>query len=184
MVLLTLAPNSRNPVLVDIGAAVKRVESGIGNDFALISIRSDLLQWVSPTAAVVAGPCGRYFGYRPHGVVHYGHGLAIGTGGTPRAGLALTWKANAYGWDGEAIFGDSGSAVRIDSLQAAGDLTHLVVDENWLPSFRAGTRIGRMEQIAGRPLAASPLCTSTSDLDDGGEPWSPVVSGNGTIRLP
>jgi hypothetical protein len=184
VVLLTLAPNSQNPVLVDIGAAVKRAESGIGNDFALISIRSDLQQWVSPTEAVVAGPCGRYFGYQPHGVFHYGHGLAIGTGGTPRAGLALTWTGNAYGWDGEGIFGDSGSAVRIDSLQAAGNLTHLVVDPKWVPSFIAGTRIGKMEQIAGRPLANSPLCTSTSDLNDGGSPWAPIVSRNGKVKPP
>jgi hypothetical protein len=102
VVLLTVAPNSGNPVLVDIGAATKRAESGIGNDFALISIRSDLQQWVSPTAAVVARPCGRYFGYQPHGVFHYGHGLAIGTGGTPRAGVALTWQANAYGGTAKA----------------------------------------------------------------------------------
>lgn len=175
VVLLTLAPNSGNPVLVDIGAAVKRVESGIGNDFALISIRSDLQQWVSPTEAIVAGPCGHYYGYKPHAVFHYGHGLAIGTGGTPRVGLAIAWTRSAYGWDGEGIFGDSGSAVRIDSLQAAGNLTHLVVDAKWLPSYIAGTRIGRMQQIAGRPLANSRLCTSTSDLNDGGTPWSPLL---------
>ncbi|HKF81111.1 MAG TPA: hypothetical protein VKB17_09830 [Thermoleophilaceae bacterium] len=70
--------------------------------------------------------------------------------------------------------------MRIHSLQAAGDLTHLVVDENWLPSFIAGTRIARMEQVAGRPLAASPLCTNTSDLDDGGEPCP--RSSAGTAR--
>jgi hypothetical protein len=56
--------------------------------------------------------------------------------------------------------------VRIDSLQAAGNLTHLVVDPKWLPSFIAGTRIARMEQVAGLPLANSPLCTSTGDLND------------------
>jgi hypothetical protein len=43
-------------------------------------------------------------------------------------------------------------------IQAAGDLTHLVVDTNWLPSYVAGTRIRRILQIAGQPLASSPLC--------------------------
>jgi hypothetical protein len=181
VVLLTLAPNTQNPVLVDIGTATRRHENGIGDDFAMISIRPDLQQWVSPTEAVIGGPCGRYFGYQPHGVFHYGHGLAIGTGGTPRAGVALTWKTDAFGWDGEGIFGDSGSAVRVDQMQAAGDLTHLVVDPKWLPSFIAGTRIAKMEQIAGQPMAGSPLCLGSDDLDDGGQPWSPILKAGGKL---
>lgn len=60
VVLLTLAPGTENPVLVDIGAVVKRHENGIGDDFALVAIRPELAGWVSPTAAVVAGPCGAY----------------------------------------------------------------------------------------------------------------------------
>ena len=75
------------------------------------------------------------------------------------AGLALTWQASAFGWSGGAAPGDSGSAVRVNTgMQAAGDLTHLVVDTNWLPSYIAGTRISRILQIAGQPLANSPLC--------------------------
>jgi hypothetical protein len=157
--LLTLAPGGANPVLVDIGTVQKSVDGGIGNDFALVSIRPELQSWVSPTIAVVAGPCGAYGGSGPEAVFHYGHGLAVGTGGTPRAGLALTWQASAFGWSGGAAPGDSGSAVRVNTgMQAAGDLTHLVVDTNWLPSYIAGTRIGRILQIAGQPLANSPLC--------------------------
>jgi hypothetical protein len=34
----------------------------------------------------------------------------------------------------------------------------LVVDTNCLPSYIAGTRIVRILQIAGQPLADSPLC--------------------------
>ncbi|HEX6584391.1 MAG TPA: hypothetical protein VF056_12380, partial [Thermoleophilaceae bacterium] len=50
-------------------------------------------------------------------------------------------------------------AVRVNTgMQAAGDLTHLVVDTSWLPSDIAGTRMGRILQIAGQPLANSPLC--------------------------
>lgn len=156
--LLTLAPGGANPVLVNIGAIQKSVDGGIGNDFAIVPIRAQLQGWVSPTNAVIGGPCGRYLGSGPETVFHYGHGLAIGTGGTPRAGVALTWQATAYGWDGAAIFGDSGSSVRIGTLPAAGNLTHLVVDSRWLPSFIAGTRIARMQQIAGKPMANSPLC--------------------------
>lgn len=74
-------------------------------------------------------------------------------------GFALTWRTAAYGWDGLAIFGDSGSPVRVTDLKAAGNLTHLVVDTRWLPSFVAGTRINRMLQIAkGWTLVDSPLC--------------------------
>jgi hypothetical protein len=159
VVLLTLAPGGANPVLVELGSLQKSVDGGIGNDFALVSIRPELQSWVSPTIAVVAGPCGSYTGSGPEPVFHYGHGLAVGTGGTPRAGLALTWESTAFGWSGAAAPGDSGSAVRVNTgMQAAGDLTHLVVDTRWLPSYIAGTRMSRILTIAGQPLANSPLC--------------------------
>lgn len=159
VVLLTLAPGGSNPVLVDVGTVLAFRDNGIGDDFALVSIRPELYPWVSATTAVVGGPCGSYTGSGPETVAHYGHGLAIGTGGTPRLGLALTWRTTSYGWDGLAIFGDSGSPVRVTTLRAAGNLTHLVVDTAWLPSFIAGTRISRMLQIAsGWSLASSPLC--------------------------
>jgi hypothetical protein len=159
VVLLTIAPGTENPVLVNVGSVLVRRDNGIGDDFGLVSIRPALHSWVDPTIAVVAGPCGAYSGSGPETVAHYGHGLAIGTGGTPRAGVALTWRADAFGWDGAAIFGDSGSPVRVTRLQAAGNLTHLVVDTKWLPSFIAGTRIGKILQIAsGWSLASSSLC--------------------------
>jgi hypothetical protein len=159
VVLLTLAPGGANPVLVELGSVQKSVDGGIGNDFALVSIRPELQSWVSPTIAVVAGPCGSYTGSGPEPVFHYGHGLAVGTGGTPRAGLALKWESSAFGWSGAAAPGDSGSAVRVNTgMQAAGDLTHLVVDTTWLPSYIAGTRMSRILQIAGQPLTNSPLC--------------------------
>ena len=159
VVLLTLTPGSNNPVLIDIGKVVARHSNGVGDDFALIEIDPALYTWVSATTAVIGGPCGAYYGSGPETVWHYGHGLAIGTGGTPRAGIALTWQEDAFGWDSPAIFGDSGSPVRVTDLKAAGDLTHLVVDTNWLPSFVAGTRIAQMLDIAGAwQLVSSPLC--------------------------
>jgi hypothetical protein len=186
VILLTLAPGNGNPVLVDIGTVVARADGGVGNDFALVSIYPSLWSWVSATTAVVGGPCGAYTGsgivsvsnpvrgiqvpfvkglrigptaFGPETVWHYGHGLAIGTGGTPRAGAALIWGPDYFAWDSPSIFGDSGSPVRITDLKAAGDLTHLVVDTRYVPAFVAGTRIGKMLQISGGwSLASSPLC--------------------------
>lgn len=166
VVLLTLAPGTQNPVLVDIGTVIARHDNGIGDDFALVAINPVLNPWVSATTAVIGGPCGQYTGFGPETVAHYGHGLVIGTGGTPRAGVALTWKQDAFGWDSPAIFGDSGSPVRVTALGAAGDLTHLVVDTRWLPSIIAGTRIGKMLQIAkGWSLVNSPLCAGLGGLE-------------------
>ena len=160
VVLLTLTPGTDNPVLIDIGKVVARHDNGVGDDFALVDIYPQLSSWVSATTAVIGGPCGTYDGSGPEIVWHYGQGLAIGTGGTPRSGPALTWQQDAFGWDSVAIFGDSGSPVRVTSgLEAAGDLTHLVVDASWLPSVIAGTRIGKMLQIAqGWQLVSSSLC--------------------------
>lgn len=159
VVILTLAPGTNTSVLIDIGSVVVRHDNGIGDDFALVSIRPELYSWVSATTALIGGPCGMYPGFGPETVEHYGHGLAIGAGGTPRAGIALTWKRDSYGWDSLAIFGDSGSPVRVTDLKAAGNLTHLVVDSQWLPSFIAGTRASKMLSIAeGWSLANSTLC--------------------------
>lgn len=160
VVLLTLLPGTtEQPVLLDIGTVVARRDNDIGDDFALVRIHPDLHPWVSATTALIAGPCGAYAGSGPEVVAHYGHGLAIGTAGTPRVGLALTWRADAFGWDSPAIFGDSGSPVRVANLAAAGNLTHLVVSTDWLPSVVAGTRISRILELAqGWSLVDSPLC--------------------------
>jgi hypothetical protein len=157
--LLTLAPGTENPVLVNVGSVLTFRDNGLGDDFGLVSVRPELNAWVDPTTAGVGGPCGQYGGSGPETVWHYGHGVGIGTGGTPRAGVALSWRADSYGWDGAAIFGDSGSPVRVTDLKAAGNLTHLVVDTTWLPSLIAGTRIGKMLQIAGGwSLSNSSIC--------------------------
>jgi hypothetical protein len=159
VVLLTVAPGGGNPVLVEVGSVLTRVDRGIGADFALVSVRPQLTGWVDPTTAVVAGPCGAYGGSGPETVAHYGHGLVIGTGGTPRAGLALTWKGAGFGWNGAAIFGDSGSPVRVTNLRAAGVLTHIGVVPDYFPSNVFGTRIGKMLSIAqGWSLVSSSLC--------------------------
>ena len=147
-------------VLMNIGSVVKSVDNGVGDDFALVEIRPEWYEETNPSMAHWGGPTGSQTPAVGDPVVHSGHGLAIGTGGTPRAGL-VTWRgeggeANAYGWDGEAINGDSGSGVRHLEGPAVGNLTHLVVGTDTLPAFIAGTTIDRMLQIAGQPLVTAP----------------------------
>jgi len=150
-------------VLMNIGRTVKSVDRGIGNDFALVKVRSEMAQFVNPSMAHVGGPTGAGDPVFGDPVVHTGHGVVIGTGGTPRPGL-VTWEGaergrevDGYGWDGAAIFGDSGSPVRHADGVAVGNLTHLVIAPNVFPAFIVGTNISRIKKIAGVPLATASL---------------------------
>jgi hypothetical protein len=142
-VVLVMAPG----VLVYIGDTTKSVDGGVGNDFALVAIRSEVADLVNPSMAIVAGPTGT--GDPQHGdaMTHVGHGVVIGTGGTPRAGVVGHRDGDVYGWAGAALFGDSGSPVRDVLGEASGNLTHLV----------AGTTAERMEQVAGMRIATASL---------------------------
>ena len=147
-------------VLMNIGTTVKSVDKGVGNDFALIDVKPAMEQYVNPSMAYFGGPTAAG-NPRPGDVVeHSGHGLVIGTGGTPRSGVVV-YRGNgdggdAFAWVGAASPGDSGSAVRLANGQAAGDLTHLVVGGPYVPGNVAGTSISRMISVAGRPLATAP----------------------------
>lgn len=147
-------------VLMNIGTTVKSVDRGIGNDFALIDVRPSMEQFVTPSMAYFGGPTAEGNPQSGDVVEHSGHGLVIGTGGTPRAGVVV-YRGNgeggdAFAWVGAASPGDSGSAVRLANGRAAGDLTHLVVGGEYLPGDVAGTTIARMLKIAGKPLATAP----------------------------
>jgi len=149
-------------LLMNIGTVSLSRDNGIGDDFALIDIYPAMQQYVNPSMAHWAGPTGSANPQFGDAVVHSGHGLVIGTGGTPRAGLVTytgpgdTNNNNAaYGWDGAASPGDSGSAVRNATGAAAGNLTHLVVGTDYLPAFIAGTTISRMQALAGPVSTAS-----------------------------
>lgn len=149
-------------VLMTIGKVVKSVDNGIGDDFALIDIYDAMQQHVRPSMAYFGGPTGVGDPQVGDVVEHAGHGLVIGTGGTPRAGV-VTYRgvgeerrSDAFAWVGAASPGDSGSPVRLVSGEAAGDLTHLVVGTRYAPGFIAGTSIERMLKIAGKPLATAP----------------------------
>jgi hypothetical protein len=150
-------------VLMEIGTTVRSVDNGIGDDFALIEIDAGMRQYVNPSMAYFAGPTGTGNPTVGSIVEHAGHGLVIGTGGTPRVGVVTYRGAGdeqgsaAFGWNGAATFGDSGSPVRLQNGLAAGDLTHLVVGGKYLPATIAGTTAARMEQIAGLPIAEANL---------------------------
>jgi len=147
-------------VLMNIGKTVKSVDKGIGNDFALIDVRPSMEQYVNPSMTYFGGPTGAGSPQPQDVVEHAGHGLVIGTGGTPRAGVVVYRGkgegGDAFAWVGAASPGDSGSAVPLANGKAAGDLTHLVVGGPYVPGNVAGTTIARMLTIAGKPLATAP----------------------------
>jgi hypothetical protein len=171
VVLLTLAPTGGNPVLVELGRVLLKRDGGIGRDYGLVEVPAARRDWVFPTIAAVAGPCGVYGGGDPQPVAHYGHGLVVGTGGTPRAGmgveltgpefrgLELEWDSNSFAWAGLLNSGDSGSPVRIGQLPAVGNLTH-GIGVAGLPTpspIGWGTRITTVTG-SGWSLVNSPLC--------------------------
>lgn len=149
-------------VLMNIGTTVKSVDDGVGNDFALIDVRPEMEPFVTPSTAYFGGPTAAGDPQFGDVVTHAGHGLVVGTGGTPRAGVVVyrgegeEANSDAFAWDGAASPGDSGSFVLEGDGTAAGDLTHLVVGGPYVPGNIAGTSIDRMLQIAGKPLVTAP----------------------------
>ncbi|HVM20358.1 MAG TPA: hypothetical protein VM307_10390 [Egibacteraceae bacterium] len=150
-------------VLMNIGKTVKSVDQGIGRDFALIEIYPEMVQYVNPSMTYFGGPNGVNNPAVGDPVLHAGHGVGVGTGGTPRAGLVTyvgkgdNTSQTAYGWDGAASPGDSGSAVRHADGRAEGNLTHLVVGGEYVPAIIAGTTAPYMEALAGKPICYAPV---------------------------
>ncbi len=148
-------------VLMNIGRTVKSVNRGIGNDFALIDVRPRMEKYVNPSMTYFGGPTRAGVPRMRDVVEHAGHGLVIGTGGTPRAGVVVyrgpgvRGRGRAYAWVGAASPGDSGSAVRKANGVAVGNLTHLVVGGRFAPGDVAGTTVARMLRIADRRLATA-----------------------------
>lgn len=167
-------------VLLDFGKFATSHDGGLGKDWALIDIYSQYQHLVSPTMCFWGGPRGMYtktgdlaaVEYRRNrapsvsvtpdprlaqAVVHYGHGLGIGTGGTPRAGSAISWRSSHFMFFGAVAPGDSGSGVNAipgdgsavtDYNEAAGIVTHIWID----PLMRSGLGImagTRATQVSG-----------------------------------
>ena len=104
-------------------------------------------------------PVAKWVSNTPTVAKHFGHGVVVGTGGTPRAGVCpiLTARGgNAFAWYGASTPGDSGSGVVALADEALGDLTHIVIYDGSkgnpvgqiLPGMIAGTRMTKILQIA------------------------------------
>lgn len=172
------------PVLLDFGTFQRSHDGGVGNDWALLSVRSEYQHLVTPTMAFWGGPLGMYESQgelidpqltgRDPGVavnpdpalaqqiVHYGHGTGIGAGGTPRSGTALAWGSRHFMFFGAISPGDSGSGANTltgdtvgSNREAAGILTHIYVD----PLMRDGLGImaGTRATEVSAPLANGQL---------------------------
>jgi len=162
-----------NPILLDFGKFSTSKDAGPGADWALIDVEARYQHLVTPTMAFWGGPRGTFTKtgavaglsfpgnslipsvsvnpdpFLAQQIVHYGHGTAVGTGGTPRSGTALHWGKSHYMFFGAISPGDSGSGANTllgdapgDTMEAAGIMTHLWVDplmRNGL-GVMAGTR--------------------------------------------
>lgn len=164
------------PILLDFGKFAKSTgDAGIGKDWALIGVDAEFQSLVSPTMCFWGGPIGMYTKtgatvaaslitrngrIQPsvttnpdplliQGVVHYGHGTGVGTGGTPRTGTTFYWTTGAMIWEGAISPGDSGSGSNTaggDTIgaerEAAAINTHIFVDATLKTGigYLAGTR--------------------------------------------
>jgi hypothetical protein len=169
-------------VLLDFGKYVQSTgDAGIGKDWALIGVDAPYQSLVSPTMAFWGGPRGIYTRTgdvvsAQNGVnadpllvqqiVHYGHGAGVGAGGTPRSGVAITWRPTYYAFFGAITPGDSGSGANAltgdlgQTMEAAGINTHIYVDGSLKTGVGviAGTRATLVQgTIANGQLASYPV---------------------------
>ena len=144
------------PGIYHIGRFVMSRNNGVGEDFAMVEIDAQYSGWMNPTMPVWGGPTGVYTSDLPTAVKHFGHGAVVGTGGTPRAGVAPIWDArnsHAFAWYGCGMVGDSGSAVNVVTGEGAGNFTHIIISDGIpngeiLPGMLAGTRLTYILQLA------------------------------------
>ncbi len=145
--------------LAAIGNVAKRVNNGIGRDFALVKIDPSFK--VMPGMAGAAGPVGAFCG-DPVGqpVVHYGHGyIFFVEQGHPKVGevipdlhptIKFTSTSAGYNWAGYGLPGDSGSGVMDAAGLAVGNLTHgLSVLNVPIPGLSFGTTMSGIFGIIG-----------------------------------
>lgn len=181
---------NNTPVLLNFGRFATSHDGGVGKDWAVIDIESQYQHLVTPTMAFWGGPRGSFTKtgsvatlsfnrknlLRPQisvnpdpflaqGIAHYGHGIAVGTGGTARVASSISWGVDHFMFFGAISPGDSGSGSNTiggDSVgaanEAAGINTHLYVD----PLMRkglgimAGTRVTEVGTPADGQLIGYP----------------------------
>jgi hypothetical protein len=205
VILLTVAPTGGNPVLVELGRVLLKRDAGIGQDYGLVEVPPERLDWVFPTIAAIGGPCGIFAGGDPQPVAHYGHGLVGGAPGTPRAGMGFElteeqqqeldsivrirgvdwdWDDDSIVWAGYIYGGDSGSPVRIAQLPAVSNLTHGIGITGLEPSVIAwGTRVTTVTG-SGWTLVDSPLCLPALGSGSGDDSGSTSGNGKGNGKRP
>ncbi len=182
--------NRTAPVLLDFGTFKTVRDNGIGEDWALLSVEARYQHLVSPTMAFWGGPRGRFDktgsvvgyalprkGFVPtvtvnpdpflaQQIVHYGHGVALGPGGTPRSGTAITWGTKHFAFFGAISPGDSGSGSNTltgdtvgATMEAAGINTHIYVDASGRTGvgYLAGTRATVVGTPANGQLVGYPV---------------------------
>jgi hypothetical protein len=157
--------------VADIGTVTKITpgDGEPGQDFALVKIDADVVQkWgVDPAIPVVGGPNGVYTGCGPEPIKFYGHGYGVAVSqGKPGGGLATNWNNDGFGWTGTGLPGDSGAGVVTANGQAAGDLTHLIVNLGEYPgSNMAGMRATAILRFIGPGYSIVNADGSTSRAD-------------------
>lgn len=123
-------------IIVNIGKVSSFENTGPGHDWALVTIRTNMQQYVDPNVADIQGPMGEHPGSfalttGPIGSKHIGHGLVIGTTGTPRVGTAMGAVGSTVYFHGVIAPGDSGSPLltignaTYPTGQALAIITHL-----------------------------------------------------------
>lgn len=154
--------------IANVGTVSKFTDGGVGNDYAVIAVRSGLA--VDP-AFPTGGPNGVYTGCGPEVVRHYGHGYAVAVSqGKQEGGLATNWFDDGFGWTGFGLPGDSGSGVLTATGQGAGDFTHLIVDTRYPGSDLAGTRLTKILARTGLSLVNADGSLSRETVTNCGGP--------------
>ena len=136
-------------VFARIGKTVVSRDNGPGDDYSFADIYPAFQGNVDANVADIGGPQnGAYTGTasltRPLAAKQFGHGLGIGTGGTPRVGAATAISGSIVYFDLPVVFGDSGSPMlgvttASPNGQALAVVTHLSVGA--LTYTGLGTRI-------------------------------------------
>jgi hypothetical protein len=129
-------------------------DGGTGTDFALIRVNANRLPLVSAEMCHWAGPTGSHLsgGILGRRILHTGHGLgSVHAPPRPKVGAGVGFGAQTITWAGSAIFGDSGSAARLDGGVsvgtvglAAGVVTHITLVP---PGLNFGTNMPRIFQL-------------------------------------
>jgi hypothetical protein len=130
-----------------IGNAVFSTGSGgVGNDFAIVKLLPSKHALATAEMCDWAGPTGT-FGFTSsilgQETVQTGYGSVVGyppivlAPPRPKVGVGVSWGATSFTWVGSSIPGDSGSAIRLESGNALGTVTHISLAP---PIINYGTR--------------------------------------------